>query len=358
MEKSLNETLILSCADVQQIVRHYGLDHLMDTLIARLEQAMREFDPLETVIPVRSGFHYSRPQTGLIEWMPLLKQERQVMIKVVGYHPRNPFINGHPTIISTISSYDTASGRLVAVMDGVLSTALRTGAASAIATRLMAHPDSTTLGLIGCGAQAVTQLHALTRVFPIKKVLFFDVDTRAAQSFPERCEFFIGGIEMIPSSISDIVRTSDILCTATSIDVGAGPLFSNIETKPFVHINAIGSDFPGKTELPIDLLKECFVCPDFRAQAIVEGECQQLQPKNIGPDIVEVVRNPGQYDHVRKGRSVFDSTGWALEDNVAMELFLEYATKLGLGQFIEIENLPEVANNPYHFVSEVAAKIP
>ena len=125
-----------------------------------------------------------------------------------------------------------------------------------------------------------------------------------------------------------------------------------------MHINAIGSDFPGKTELPIDLLKECFVCPDFRAQAIVEGECQQLQPKNIGPDIVEVVRNPGQYDHVRKGRSVFDSTGWALEDNVAMELFLEYATKLGLGQFIEIENLPEVANNPYHFVSEVAAKIP
>lgn len=358
MDKILNSTLVLSCQDVQQIVRHYGLDHLMDTLIERLEKAIRTFDPSTTVIPVRSGFHYLKPQTGLIEWMPLLNQSRNVIIKVVGYHPRNPIVNGYPTIISTVSAYDTASGRLLGIMDGVLLTALRTGAASAIASRALANPESTTVGLIGCGAQAVTQLHALTRVFSLKKVLFFDVNEQAMQSLPDRCTPFAREIEMTPSSIRDIVQHSDIICTATSIDVGSGPLFTGIETKPFLHVNAVGSDFPGKTELPVELLRQCFVCPDFHAQAILEGECQQLVPEDIGPDIIEVVKNPHAYHYVRRQRSVFDSTGWALEDQVAMEMFLEYADALGLGQFIEIENIPEVANNPYHFVSETALKMP
>ena len=357
MDKTLNQTLILSCQDVQQIIRYYGLDHVMDTLIERLQKAMESFNPAQTVIPVRSGFHYSSPQPGLIEWMPLLDQRRQVIIKVVGYHPRNPVVSGLPTIISTVSAYDAGSGRLLGIMDGVLLTALRTGAASAVASRAMANPESATLGLIGCGTQAVTQLHALSRVFPVKKVLLYDIDPGAVQSFPDRCTSFANGLEMKSGGIADIVQESDILCTATSIEVGAGPLFRKLETKPHIHINAIGSDFPGKTELPEDLLRQSFVCPDFRDQAVLEGECQQLLPEDIGPDIVNVLQNPGKYKHIRQQRSVFDSTGWALEDHVALELFMEYAAKLDLGTLVDIESIPDVANNPYHFVPEQVIKL-
>jgi L-lysine cyclodeaminase len=358
MDKSLNQTLVLSCQDVQHIVRYYGLDYLMDTLIERLQKTMEAFDPAATVIPVRSGFNYTTPQPGLIEWMPLFNRGRQVMIKVVGYHPRNPVSNGLPTIISTLSTYDTSSGRLLGIVDGVLLTALRTGAASAVASRVLANPESRILGLIGCGAQAVTQFHALSRVFPLEKILFFDIDAEAVQSFPGRCASFANRMEMNACGIQQIVQESDVLCTATSIDIGAGPLFTNLETKPFLHINAVGSDFPGKTELPPDLLRKSFVCPDFREQAVLEGECQQLLPEDIGPDIIDILQNPGKYKHIRQQRSVFDSTGWALEDQVAMEMFLEYGTALGLGTFLDIESIPEVANNPYHFVLEQVLKTP
>lgn len=108
-------------------------------------------------------------------------------IKVVGYHPSNPSKFNLPTIISTISEYDTNSGHLCAVIDGVLATAIRTGAASAVASKLMAHPESSTLGLIGCGTQAVTQLQALSLCFKIERVLIYDIDPNALSSFEKRC---------------------------------------------------------------------------------------------------------------------------------------------------------------------------
>jgi L-lysine cyclodeaminase len=343
--------------DMGHIVHHVGLNELMDVLISRLTAAVQAFDPEQTSIPVRSGFHYEQPHTGLVEWMPLLNRGDQVMIKVVGYHPANPQAYGLPTIVSTISTYDTTTGHLSGLMDGVLLTALRTGATSALASKFLAHPESAALGLIGCGAQAVTQLHALSRIFRLEKVLIHDTDPRALLSFADRCAALDLAVDFIPAPIQDILVDSDILCTATSVAVGAGPLFSHLDTNPRLHINAVGSDFPGKVELPRDLLEMSLVCPDFRAQAVVEGECQQLKPENIGPDIIEVVQNPEKYAYAQHQRSVFDSTGWALEDLVAMELFLEYATELGLGQEIEIEKMQEDAKNPYHFLREAVVKV-
>ena len=146
-------TLVLTSSDVQEIVRQRGLDAIMHTLIERLDAAMQGFNPEQTSIPVRSGFNYMEPQMGLIEWMPLYEKGENVVMKVVGYHPHNPLQYNVPTIVSTISSYDTATGHLQGIMDGVLLTALRTGAASAVASKYLAHPQSGTLGLIGCGAQ-------------------------------------------------------------------------------------------------------------------------------------------------------------------------------------------------------------
>ena len=100
-----------------------------------------------------------------------------------------------------------------------------------------------------------------------------------------------------------------------------------------------------------NLLQKCFVGPDFIEQAIVEGECQQLEKKDIGASLVEVAQNSDKYAYLQNQRSVFDSTGWALEDKVVMDLFLECASELGLGQELEIEHIPGDTKSPYDFVN-------
>ena len=145
------QTLILDETDLGQIVARIGIDRFMDLMIDRLAVGFREFDDTQTEIPARSGFHYDDP-TGLIEWMPLHQRGDKVLMKLVGYHPASPARRGMPTIVSTLSSYDTQTGHLIAIVDGTLLTAVRTGAASAVASQWMADPDSKTLGLVGCGA--------------------------------------------------------------------------------------------------------------------------------------------------------------------------------------------------------------
>jgi ornithine cyclodeaminase/alanine dehydrogenase-like protein (mu-crystallin family) len=350
MKLEKRKTLLLSGRDVQQIVSRIGVNTLMDCLIERLERAIHDFDFKETSIPIRSGFSYNAPEAGLIEWMPLHHVGEKVMIKVVGYHPLNPANSSIPTILSTISAYETDTGHLAALMDGVLATALRTGAASAVATSHMAHPESKILGLIGCGVQGVTQLQAISRVMEIDEVLVFDVDPAALYSFERRCRSFDTKADIRISDIGEIARNADIISTATSIDIGAGPLFDESETKPHLHINAVGSDFPGKVEIPLQLLKRCTVIPDFGKQAVIEGECQQLTPDQIGPELHEIVQNAGEYTDLKTGLTVFDSTGWALEDSVVMELLIEHAKDLGIYEELEVESIPEDSKNPYEFL--------
>jgi ornithine cyclodeaminase/alanine dehydrogenase-like protein (mu-crystallin family) len=356
MERKQRKTLVLSGDHVNIIVDRYGLDKLMDVLIENLTNAISSFDRENTEIPIRSGFNYGGDFPGLVEWMPLHKKGEEVTIKVVGYHPRNPEIHSLPTILSTISSYDTATGHLNGIVDGVLLTALRTGATSAVASKFLAMPDSSILGLIGCGAQAVTQLHALSRIFDIKRILINDIDEEAIASFKARCEMLEINAEITNAAVAEIMTESDIVCTSTSIDVGKGPLFNNLETNPSLHINAVGSDFPGKIELPVDLLRQSLVVPDFLAQAVLEGECQQLNKDEIGPDLVQLLQNKTDFGAAKGQRTIFDSTGWALEDQVVMDLFLDLANEFRVGIQLDIENTSADAKNPYHYFLKTAVQ--
>lgn len=351
MNPSKNTTLVLSNHDIEKIIFHHGLNSIMDVLTEELNQAIKSLDDQKVTIPIRSGFNYQTPYQGLVELMPLYDHGKEVVIKVVGYHPDNPNSFGLPTILSTISAYDTTTGHLKGLVDGGLLTAFRTGAASAVASKYLAHPESSVLGLIGCGAQSITQLHALSRIFPLKKVLIYDVDPSAVNSFTDRCKSMNLSLSVVFAEIAEIVSSSDILCTATSIDVGAGPLFEKWDVHPHLHINAVGSDFPGKIELPLDLLEKGFVCPDFKEQAIREGESQQLAREQIGPELVELIQQNEKYPNLQNQLTIFDSTGWPLEDQVVMELFIGYAKELGIGQEIEIEGYPQDAKSPYHFLN-------
>jgi ornithine cyclodeaminase/alanine dehydrogenase-like protein (mu-crystallin family) len=344
-------TIALDSDDVRTIVHRIGLHRVMDDLIAALEMAFKSHDSKVTVSPARSGFFYDQPNFGMLEWMPVMQVGRHATIKVVGYHPHNAVKHRLPTILSTVSLYDTATGHLIGLADATFLTALRTGAASAIASKYMARANSRTVGLIGCGAQAVTQLHALSRMFDLEAVFIFDIDETVRDSFCHRTAFL--EIEVIPlqkSDLSVLVREADVLCTCTTVAPGAGPVFDDAGCMPWLHVNAVGADFPGKYEVPEALLRRSFVCPDFPAQALVEGECQRLEAAQIGPSLVDVVKHPQRYAHAREQTSIFDSTGWALEDQVALELMLVYAEELGVGRRLQLESASHDPHDPYGFL--------
>jgi ornithine cyclodeaminase/alanine dehydrogenase-like protein (mu-crystallin family) len=333
------KTRILSADEVNSVARQVGLDKLMDEVISDLYAAcLDESTDTRFEIPRRDGFSYNHPATGLIEWMPIHDNGACAVIKVVGYHPGNPATRRLPTVMSSLMRFDTATGHLQVIADGTLATAIRTGAASAIASRALALPDSTSLALIGAGAQAITQLHALSRVFSLEEVLVFDVDESIAESFLARAgrlQLAIPKIEVV--DCQKAVRSADILCTVTSVAVGEGPVFEDRGVKPWLHVNAVGSDFPGKTEVPTTLLERSFVCPDFLPQAIVEGECQMLDQARIGPELPAILRDKSRLAELRQSLTVFDSTGYALQDHVILGVFEKHARAMGLGHEVQLE---------------------
>jgi ornithine cyclodeaminase/alanine dehydrogenase-like protein (mu-crystallin family) len=343
-------TTLLTIDDIRQLVRSVGIQTLMRSMIAALEAAFIAYDETTTVVPPRSGFSYDEPYSGLIEWMPALRRGGTVTLKLVGYHPHNPHQHELPTIVSSIGVYDVSTGLLRGMMDGTFLTALRTGAVSAIASRYLARSDSHTVAIVGAGAQAVTQLHALSTVFEVRHVSVYDVDASVSESFARRVAFLDIPVTVASEAeLPNLVATADILVTATSTPLGSPPVIPDTPTNDWLHINAIGSDFPGKTEIPLGLLRRAFVVPDFPEQARAEGECQQLAPDDIGPALHVVMKNADDYADKREQLTVFDSTGWALADAVAAQFLLDLAHVRGVGRAVNLQHVPVDPHNPYDF---------
>lgn len=343
-------TLILGADDIATLLRRVGPDALMDAMIDRLRRRYLDLDDVELSARDRDGFRYDKPALGLLEWMPTHEVGGPVVVKMVGYHPTNPVQRLLPSVIATTSMWDTETGHLVAIADSTLLTAIRTGAASALATDLLAPDAPLTLGVVGLGAQAVTQVHAVSRVRRIERIVAVDTDEAVAATFVRRLGFPEADVELAPPERAlGIVGEVDVLCTCTSVDIGAGPVVGFVEPRPWLHVNAVGADFPGKTELPVELLRQAFVVPDVLSQCCAEGECQQLPTASIGPELAVLLRSPGAQAATQRERvTVYDSTGWAVQDAVALQLAVELAREHGLGTDVHLELLAPDPHDPYH----------
>ena len=344
-------TKVLGAEQVARVIAALGLDAALDELIERLTHALAVYEPAKLLTPVRDGFGYELPVPGLLEWMPVMDVGRAIAVKAVGYHPGNPANRRQPTVLASISIYDPSTGRLLALLDATLLTAMRTGAASAVATDVLARDTPLVVGLVGCGAQAVTQLHAIARVRPVERALVTDTDPAVAASFARRASFVDRPIEVVPpADRGRLLAEADVLCTATSVDVGRGPVIHDGEHRPWLHVNAVGSDVPGKQELPDALLSRSVVCPDLLDQCLLEGELQRMGRGRAGPDLAALVQQRTRYEALRAQPTVFDSTGWALEDLVAADMVLEHATRLGLVSIVDVQAHPDDPYDPYRAV--------
>ncbi len=339
-------TLILDVDDLAKVLNDVGLDAFLDELIAHMARDIGGFDPRIVETRVRSGFTYDAPELGLIEWMPTMTNGDVVSVKTVGYHPQNPQKRGIPSVLATNALYDTNSGGLVALTEATLLTALRTGAASAVVTNAVTPRKPIVLGVVGCGAQAVSQIHAISRVREIESLVVTDVDLRIAESLRRRLPDGIPTPEIhARSSFELLLDTFDVLVTATSVDLGDGPVIDLRKAAGHLHINAVGADFPGKTELPLEYVQRAVVIADYIEQCLLEGEAQYLDANDLGPDMVEVLSR--DWEPLRTQQTIFDSTGWAYEDLIAATLLLSHAMRLDLGTVTKLQRTPVDPYDPY-----------
>ena len=335
-------TRVLGARDVATITASVGPDRLLDELIGGLVDALERHDEDAVHTPDRSGFHYEKPDLGLLEWMPSMELGRVVAIKTVGYHPTNPVQRGIPSVLASTALYDTATGEQLVLCEASLLTAMRTGAASAVATDILAIAGEVVVGVIGAGAQAVTQVHAISRVRPVSRVLVFDTAPETAAGLVDRIGFLDVPVHVVETA--DLLGEVDVLSTCTSVAPGDGPVVPETEHRAWLHVNAVGADFAGKVELPRSLLDRALVVPDVRSQCLLEGECQQLPPDAIGPDLAHLVQGRDTHAAAASTTTVFDSTGWSLEDLVAVEVVARHAERLGIGTMVDLR--PDAAD-PY-----------
>ena len=247
-------------------------------------------------------------------------------IKWVNAHPHNPSRN-LPTVMAVIIYNDPETGYPLAIMDGTRITAYRTGATAAIASKYLARRDSHTLGIVGAGRQAYTQIRAHAELFDLRSINVFDISRAAV----DRLVRSLPGYSIRECSLEE-AAASDIVCTLTP---SRAPIIKREWIVAGTHINAIGADAEGKEELEPSILKDAIVVVDDIRQATVGGEINVPITKGlftiseINATLAQVIagKKKGRTDN--KLITVFDSTGVAIEDIAVAKLIYERAQEAG-----------------------------
>lgn len=234
------------------------------------------------------------------------------------------FVNGHPSNTKTGLQTVTAFGVLAKVATGypklisemTLLTALRTAATSALATRILARPDSTTAAIIGNGAQSEFQIRALAAVCGITRFQLYDIDPSATK----RCITNLSDqpFEMVAcASGEEAVQGVDVITTCTADKAYQTILTDNL-VGAGVHVNAIGGDCPGKTELHRDILLRSDIFVEYAPQTRIEGDIQQLDDDHPVTELWEVMSGRALGRTSAEQITVFDGVGFAIEDFAAL----------------------------------------
>jgi ornithine cyclodeaminase len=320
-------TLFLSVQSVRELVSKIGLGPFTRLLVERLEADFRRWPQFD-----KSPRAASHSPLGVIELMPTADQERYAF-KYVNGHPANHLL-GMPTVMAFGGLASVETGWPLMISEMTILTAIRTAATSALAARTLAQSGATSMTMIGTGAQSEFQVIAFREVLGIEVFRIFDIDSQAIERL--RDNLTDDGFIFIPyHSVESAVPAGDIVTTATAAKSRAAVLTSGM-VRPGQHINAIGGDCPGKTEIHPDVLRQARVFVEFAPQTRIEGDIQQMEPDFPVTELWEVLtdRQPGR--QTAEDITVFDSVGFALEDFSTLSLVYDLAREHGLGETIDL----------------------
>ncbi|MBC7263206.1 MAG: hypothetical protein H5T64_02480 [Chloroflexi bacterium] len=326
---------VLTQADVKQAIS-------MPQAIEAVKRAFAQLSAGRANVPLRTQLAVPK-HNGVAIFMPAYLEETDSMaVKIVSVFPGNVDM-GLPTIHALVIVVDTATGQPIAAMDATYLTALRTGAASGVATDLLARRDASRVAIFGTGTQGRTQLQGVCEVRDITRVWVYDRVRHRAEQYAAEMKCRGGRIPadiIVADSPAEAVAEADIICTATT---STTPVFSDAHLKPGVHINGIGSYNPQMQEVDEATVARAKIVVDSRLACLAEtGDLVipiskgLISEKDVHAELGEIILGwkPGREkeDEV----TFFKSVGNAVQDVAVAQVALSVADERGLGIQVEL----------------------
>lgn len=324
--------LLLTKEDVMRVLE------MPDCMIA-VEKAFAEMASGTAVLPLRISI---TPPDGLALYMPAyLKEMGALACKVVTVYKNNQKKFNMPTIVGKVLLQNPENGDVICIMDGGYLTAVRTGAASGVATKYLARPDKNQVaGIFGAGVQAKTQLWAVAAARKLSRVYVYDISADTVKAFIKEMSAQLE-LEIIPAgSPGQILAEADIICTATS---SATPLFDGTQVRPGTHINGIGSHSPGARELDTAIIRRskliadsCEACLKEAGDIMIPLQEGAISRSHIQAELGEIILKRKSGRTSVKEITVFKSNGLAIQDAAAAKLVYDKARQAGIGKEVTI----------------------
>ncbi|MEL6840797.1 MAG: ornithine cyclodeaminase [Pseudomonadota bacterium] len=299
----------VSVDNMMRLVHHIGMERFMADLAREIEVDFARWELFDKT--PRVGSH---SEVGVIELMPT-SDGTLYGFKYVNGHPKN-MKEGLQTVTAfgVLSEVDTGYPILFSEM--TVLTALRTAAMSAVATKHLANPDSRVMAMIGNGAQSEFQCIAQKGVNSIDTIRLYDIDPAATEKCMKNLDGL--GFNLVPCTTpEDAIEGAEVITTATA-DKDMQTILTDNMVGSGVHINAIGGDCPGKTELHRDIVARSSVFTEYTPQTRIEGEIQQMAPDHPVTELWQVIGGTAKGRQSSAEITLFDGVGFAIEDFSAL----------------------------------------
>ena len=327
------QTQFLSAETVAHLVKTLGIADCLRGVAEYLHVDYLRWEAFD-----KSARVASHSDDGVIELMPI-SDGAHYTFKYVNGHPKNTAL-GLPTVMAfgVLARVDTGAPEVLSEL--TLTTAIRTAAMSVLAARTLARPDCRRMALIGNGAQSEFQAQAFHHLLGIEEIRLFDIDGAATAKLMRNLAHT--KLRLRPcESVHEAVRGADIVTTVTADKTSARIITADM-LEPGMHINGVGGDCPGKTEMHPDVLHGASVFVEYEPQTRVEGDLQQMPAEFPATELWRVLAGKAVGRTDERQVTLFDSVGFALEDYSALRFMRDSARALGLGQPISL--IPSMAN--------------
>jgi ornithine cyclodeaminase len=328
------QTLFISVADMRRLVGEVGLSAFQRGVLGRLESDFSRWPEFE-----KSPRTANHSKVGVIELMPV-SDHTHFSFKYVNGHPTN-FRYQLPTVMAFGALSEVETGYPIMIAEMTILTAIRTAATSVMAAKLLSRRDSKSMAMIGNGAQSEFQILAFHHELGITEFHLYDVDAKATEKLLANLSG-TPNIKLMPfSSTAEAVKGVDMVTTCTA-DKAYATILTPDMIEPGMHLNAIGGDCPGKTELHRDVVANSKVFVEYEPQSRIEGDIQQMPADFPVTEIWEVLTGKAVGRTSDRDVTVFDSVGFGLEDFSALQHAYAEAQRLGIGAVIDL--IPPMAD--------------
>ncbi len=325
------KTLLLGMKDVEAALSMEGvMEAVEEGYLAYHRGKVRQPDIVSIEIPENNG------ETDIKSCYNEINE--RISVKVASGFYNNGKVNNLPTMIGTILLYDGLDGSLLCVMDGSLITGIRTGAAGAISSKLLARKDAATAAVFGAGGQARMQVYGLCHVMKLQEVRVFSEDQQALANYQQDIEKNTGVSVVVCHSIAETMEKADIVITTTPAKKHYIP---QSLVKPGMHIVAVGADMAGKNELDPAIFKGAKIVHDSTPQCVSRGETRNaimagvIKESDIHGEIGQLLAGEKPLREHDDEITIFDTTGMGIQDNVTAVMVYERALQKGLGNYFE-----------------------